>query len=210
MFTWGRIVLSLAKRAHADWNCGPIWWGKYLKIDWCVINAVALAYYGSCRLLVMARGSGGRWIKSNLLPRMEFCCLLFRNFNCLCHNGKSKRTYHCGIISWKSEATDNKNQSKEPIEIVRAQDTTMLCLKIRIMDNDTGWSHTLWLCDFLYLLFFNIAISIAEGSGSFLLEPIECVFSWMLLRFGISVLRKIIAWLVLGRLATMLISSRIF
>ena len=34
-----------------------------------------------------------------LLPRMEVCCLLFRDFNCLCQNCKSKRTYHSGIIS---------------------------------------------------------------------------------------------------------------
>ena len=32
MFTWGRIVLSLPKRAHEDWNW-PISREKYLKID---------------------------------------------------------------------------------------------------------------------------------------------------------------------------------
>ena len=53
MFTWGRIVLFLQKRAHVDWNW-PISLEKYLKIDWSTCkNAVALAYYGSCRLLLM-------------------------------------------------------------------------------------------------------------------------------------------------------------
>ena len=47
MFTWGRIVLSLPKRAHVDWNW-PISREKYLKV-------VALAYYGSCRLLAYGR-----------------------------------------------------------------------------------------------------------------------------------------------------------
>ena len=50
MFTWGRIVLSLPKRAHVDWNW-PISREKYLKMV--CKNAVALAYYGSCSLLVM-------------------------------------------------------------------------------------------------------------------------------------------------------------
>ena len=53
MFTWGRIVLSLPKRAHVDWNW-PISREKYLKIDWSVKNAVALAYCGSCRLQAMS------------------------------------------------------------------------------------------------------------------------------------------------------------
>ena len=35
MFTWGRIVLSLPKRAHVDWNW-PILREIYLKIDWSV------------------------------------------------------------------------------------------------------------------------------------------------------------------------------
>ena len=34
-FTGGRIVLSLPKRAHVDWNW-PISREKYLKIDWSV------------------------------------------------------------------------------------------------------------------------------------------------------------------------------
>lgn len=49
-FTWSRIVLSSPKRAHVDWNW-PISREKYLKIV--CKNALALAYYGSCRLLVM-------------------------------------------------------------------------------------------------------------------------------------------------------------
>ena len=48
MFTWGRIVLSSPKRAHVDWNW-PISREKNLKIDW----SVKMAYYGSCRLLMM-------------------------------------------------------------------------------------------------------------------------------------------------------------
>ena len=35
VFTWGRIVLSLPKRAHVDWNW-LISREKYLKIDWSV------------------------------------------------------------------------------------------------------------------------------------------------------------------------------
>ena len=35
MFTWGRIVLSLQKRAHVDWNW-LISREKYQKIDWSV------------------------------------------------------------------------------------------------------------------------------------------------------------------------------
>ena len=35
MFTWGRILLSLPRRAHVDWNW-PISRVKYLKIDWSV------------------------------------------------------------------------------------------------------------------------------------------------------------------------------
>lgn len=46
-FTWSRIVLSSPKRAHVDWNW-PISREKYLKIV--CKNALALAYYGSCRL----------------------------------------------------------------------------------------------------------------------------------------------------------------
>ena len=52
MFTWGRIVLSLPKRAHVDWN-KPISQEKYLKNRLVCKNAVAFAYYGSCRLLVI-------------------------------------------------------------------------------------------------------------------------------------------------------------
>ena len=51
-FTGGRIVLSLPKRAHVDWNW-PISREKYLKNRLVCKNAVVLAYYGSCRLLVM-------------------------------------------------------------------------------------------------------------------------------------------------------------
>ena len=52
-FTWGRVVLSLPKRAHVDWNW-PILREKYLKLDSMICyNAVALAYYGSCRFPVM-------------------------------------------------------------------------------------------------------------------------------------------------------------
>ena len=52
-FTWGYIVLSLPKRAHVDWNW-PILREKYLKLDSMICyNAVALAYYGSCRFPVM-------------------------------------------------------------------------------------------------------------------------------------------------------------
>ena len=53
MFTWGRIVLSLPKRADVDWNW-PISRKKISKtrLVRCK-NAVVLAYYGSCRLLVM-------------------------------------------------------------------------------------------------------------------------------------------------------------
>ena len=56
MFTWGRIVLSSSKRAHVDWNW-PISWEKISKNRLVCKNAVALAYYGSCRLLVM-----GSWL----------------------------------------------------------------------------------------------------------------------------------------------------
>ena len=52
MFTWGRIVLSSPKRAYVDWNW-PIWREKISKNRLVCKNAVALAYYGSCRLLVM-------------------------------------------------------------------------------------------------------------------------------------------------------------
>ena len=44
MFTWGRIVSSSPKRAHVDWNW-PISQEKYLVCK----NAIAFAYYGSCR-----------------------------------------------------------------------------------------------------------------------------------------------------------------
>ena len=43
MFTRGRIVLCSPKPAHVDWN-RSISREKYLKIDWSVKNAVALAY----------------------------------------------------------------------------------------------------------------------------------------------------------------------
>ena len=46
MLTGGRIVLSLPKRAHEDWNW-PISRENYLKIDWSLKIAVALAYCGS-------------------------------------------------------------------------------------------------------------------------------------------------------------------
>ena len=60
-FTWGRIVLFLLKLAHVDWNW-PIS-GKISKNRLVCKNAVALAYYGSCRLLVMGswRCSWWRW-----------------------------------------------------------------------------------------------------------------------------------------------------
>ena len=48
MFKWGRIVLSLPKRAHVDcdWTISR---EKYLKMDWLVCKiAVALAHFGSC------------------------------------------------------------------------------------------------------------------------------------------------------------------
>ena len=51
MFTWGGIVLSSPKRAHVDWNW-PISREKSKNRLVCK-NAVALAYYGSCRLLMM-------------------------------------------------------------------------------------------------------------------------------------------------------------
>ena len=53
MFTWGRIVLSLPKRAHVDWNW-PISREKYLKMEWSVKMPLQ---YGSCSLLVM-----GSWL----------------------------------------------------------------------------------------------------------------------------------------------------
>ena len=46
MFTWDRIVLSLPKHAYVDRN-----WSISLVLV--CKNAVAVAYYGSCRLLVM-------------------------------------------------------------------------------------------------------------------------------------------------------------
>ena len=52
MFTLGRIVLSSPKRAHVDWNW-LISRKKKSKNRLVCKNAVALAYYGSCRLLVM-------------------------------------------------------------------------------------------------------------------------------------------------------------
>ena len=56
MFTRGRIVLSSLKRAHVDWN-----WPIYISKNRLVYkNAAALAYYESCRLLVMAPGFGQR------------------------------------------------------------------------------------------------------------------------------------------------------
>ena len=53
MFTWRCIVLSLPKRIDVDWNW-PISRKKISKtrLVRCK-NAVVLAYYGSCRLLVM-------------------------------------------------------------------------------------------------------------------------------------------------------------
>ena len=53
MFTWGRIVLSLPKRAHVDWN-GPLTREKRLEIDCSVKMSLHwLITCGSCRLLVM-------------------------------------------------------------------------------------------------------------------------------------------------------------
>lgn len=52
MITWGRIVLTLPKRAHVYWNW-PISLEKISKNRLVFKNAVALAYYGSCKLLVM-------------------------------------------------------------------------------------------------------------------------------------------------------------
>ena len=68
MFTWGRIVLSLLKRAHVDWNW-PISREKISKNRLVCKNAVALAYYGTCRLLIM-----GSWLSANLfLIQLAFC-----------------------------------------------------------------------------------------------------------------------------------------
>ena len=54
MFTWDNIVLFLPKRAHVDWNW-PILQEKYISKNRPVCkNAVALANYGTCRLLVMS------------------------------------------------------------------------------------------------------------------------------------------------------------
>ena len=49
----GRIVLSSLKHAHVDWNWPTYFVGKISKNRLVCKNAVALAYYGSCRLLVM-------------------------------------------------------------------------------------------------------------------------------------------------------------
>ena len=68
MSTFGRIVSSLPKRAHVDYNW-PISREKYLKIDWSVQNAVALGYCGSCRLLVMSS-----WLERLFLPARLFLC----------------------------------------------------------------------------------------------------------------------------------------
>ena len=108
-----------------------------------------------------ARANGdesGIILRLILLPRMKFCCLLFRNFNWLCHNCKSKRTYHLGISSWKSEAKDNKNQFKESLEIVRVQDITMLSLKIGVLDKYICFGHTVfgWAA-FFYIIFFKFS-----------------------------------------------------
>ena len=74
MFLWGRIDLSSPKRAHGDWNW-PIWQGKYLKINWCK-NTVVLAYYGSCRLLVIMSSSCYRWLWDLTDISALFCSFL--------------------------------------------------------------------------------------------------------------------------------------
>ena len=54
MFTWGHIVLSLPKRAHADWNW-PISGEKYLKIDWSAkmpLHRLTMGVAGSKQLLL--------------------------------------------------------------------------------------------------------------------------------------------------------------
>ena len=69
MFTWGHIVLSLPKRAHVDWN--RLFRGKKRSKNRLVCKiAVALAYYGSCRLLVM-----GSWFTSFVLTYQSFAYL---------------------------------------------------------------------------------------------------------------------------------------
>ena len=52
MFTGGRIVLSLPKHAHVRTGTG-LFLGEISKNRLVCKNAVALACYGSCRLLVV-------------------------------------------------------------------------------------------------------------------------------------------------------------
>ena len=78
-FTWGCIVLSLPKRAHVDWNW-PISREKISKNRLVCNNAVALAYYGSCRLQVM-----GSW--KSLLNECIFEMPFFGSYALyLCHD----------------------------------------------------------------------------------------------------------------------------
>ena len=73
------LETALPKRAHVDWKW-PISREKYLTIDLVCKNAVALAYYGSCRLLVMDLWyyilktwqqlfSGGFFLRNDITPR---------------------------------------------------------------------------------------------------------------------------------------------
>ena len=66
----GRIVLSSPKRAHVDWNW-PISREKISKNRLVCKNAIALAYYGSCRLLVMCScGHLKKDLASQFSPRL--------------------------------------------------------------------------------------------------------------------------------------------
>ena len=71
MLTGGRIVSSLPKRAHEDWNW-PISWENYLKRDWSLKIDVVLAYYGSWGLLVMTPGSEHKFSLEQLNSRHFF------------------------------------------------------------------------------------------------------------------------------------------
>ena len=53
MFTRDCILLPLLRRAHVDWNWPGTGGKQYRKNRLVCKNAVALAYYGSCRQLVM-------------------------------------------------------------------------------------------------------------------------------------------------------------
>ena len=67
---------ALPKRTHVDWNW-PIWREKISKNRLICKNDVALAYYGSCRLLVMApviccgKMSKRRETKTNLPSKVQ-------------------------------------------------------------------------------------------------------------------------------------------